>query len=180
MVLGPTKTAGTAGRQLLSPTVIERLHRRQGEQDEFRKELPGAWPSVVYQGERLDLIFTNPDGRMMLRQHVDRAIRQAAVKAGLDPNNLGTHTGRRSVVTNPYASGSLDAIPGRGWGTKQRNRQLVPPWVAPPDLASLKCRRRVGRQAIVEANRSFASAGNSKWPQTRLDRQICVARVKSP
>ncbi len=43
----------------------------------------------------------------MLRQHVDRAIR-AAVRAGLDPSGLGTHAGRRSVVTNLYASGSLD------------------------------------------------------------------------
>jgi hypothetical protein len=108
MVLGPTKTAGAAGRQPLSPTVIERLRRRQAEQDEFRQELPGAWPSIVYRGERLDLIFTNSDGSMILRQHVDRAIRQAAVKAGLDPADLGTHTGRRSVVTNLYASGSLD------------------------------------------------------------------------
>lgn len=44
----------------------------------------------------------------MLRQHVDKAIRAAATAAGLDSTGLGTHAGRRSVVTNLYASGSLD------------------------------------------------------------------------
>ena len=44
----------------------------------------------------------------MLRQHIDRAIRAAAVRAGLDPAGLGAHAGRRSVVTNLYVSGSLD------------------------------------------------------------------------
>ena len=35
-------------------------------------------------------------------------IRTAAEKAGVDPKGLGTHAGRRSVVTNLFASGSLD------------------------------------------------------------------------
>jgi integrase len=108
MVLGPTKTLGTSGRQMLSPTVIERLKRRRAEVVELKAEHPELYPSATYQGETIDLVFTNADGRPMLRQHIDRAIRVAAVKAGLDPEGLGTHTGRRSVVTNLYASGSLD------------------------------------------------------------------------
>jgi integrase len=46
--------------------------------------------------------------QIMLRQHVDRAIRAAATRAGLDSTGLGTHAGRRSVVTSLFASGSLD------------------------------------------------------------------------
>ena len=41
-------------------------------------------------------------------QHVDKAVRRAAEAAGLDPSDISTHTGRRSVVTNLYASGDLD------------------------------------------------------------------------
>ena len=44
----------------------------------------------------------------MLRQHVDGAIRAAAIRAGLDPTGLGTHAGRRPVVTSLFASDSLD------------------------------------------------------------------------
>jgi integrase len=44
----------------------------------------------------------------VLRQHVDRAIRKAGKAADLDPSHLGTHTGRRSVVTNLHALGDFD------------------------------------------------------------------------
>ncbi len=67
-----------------------------------------AWPTIDYDGEHLDLVFTAANGNPMLRQHVDKAIRTAAEKAGIDSKGLGTHAGRRSVVTNLFASGSLD------------------------------------------------------------------------
>ena len=108
MMLGPTKTPGTVGHQLLGPTVLGLLRRWRGTQDAERVVVGDAWPAVVYDSEPLDLVFTGPAGRVMLRQYVDKAIRAAAVKAGLDPTGLGTHAGRRSVVTNLYASGSLD------------------------------------------------------------------------
>ncbi len=108
MMLGPTKTQRTAGRQLLAPTVVEHLRRRREDQQADIEKLPTAWPEVVYDGEHLDLVFTTPTGRPVLRQHVDHAIRAAASGAGLDPSGLGTHAGRRSVVTSLYASGSLD------------------------------------------------------------------------
>lgn len=63
---------------------------------------------MPYQGETLDLVFVNPYGGPMLRQHVDKAVRKAVGAAGLDPSDISTHTGRRSVVTNLYASGDLD------------------------------------------------------------------------
>ncbi len=93
MVLGPTKTARTAGRQLLGPTVIELLRKRQVLQA-ARKEAAGAgWPEVIYESEHLDLVFTNAAGGPILRQHVDRAIRKAASQIGLDPSQFGTHDG---------------------------------------------------------------------------------------
>jgi integrase len=108
MVLGPPKTKRTAGRQLLGPTVVRLLARRHELQLHDRDRMGDAWPSVSFEGEHLDLVFTTPDGRPMLRQHVDRAIRAAATRAGFDPSQLATHTGRRSVVTNLYASGTFD------------------------------------------------------------------------
>ena len=108
MVLGPTKTRRTAGVQSLSPSVIGLLAKRREVQDEDRVKLGGDWPTVDYDGDHLDLVFTTATGSPMLRQHVDRAIRAAATRAGLDPTGLGTHAGRRSVVTSLFASGSLD------------------------------------------------------------------------
>lgn len=108
MVLGPPKTRRTAGRQLLGPTVL-RLLAEHGERQAKERAAAGLdEPTVAYDGERLNLVFVTATGTPVLRQHVDRAIRQAAKRAGLDPTELGTHTGRRSVVTNLYASGVFD------------------------------------------------------------------------
>ena len=108
MILGPTKTPWTAGRQLLGPTVVELLREQRVRHDGYHQAAGPAWPEVVYQNEHLDLVFTNPIGRPVQRSHVDRAIRRAAAIIGLDPRRIGTHDGRRSVVTNLYASGSFD------------------------------------------------------------------------
>jgi integrase len=108
MVLGPTKTRGATGSQMLGPTVVELLNARHELNEADRSVLPGPWPTVEYEGEQLDLVFTTADGTPTLRQHVDRAIRKAAERADIDSTGLGTHAGRRSVVTNLFASGSLD------------------------------------------------------------------------
>ena len=108
MILGPTKTARAGGRQALAPSAAELLLERRGIQDADRELVGEAWPEVVHEGERLELVFTSALGRPMLRQYVDKEIRKAAGKVGLDPARLGTHTGRRSVVTNLYAEGSFD------------------------------------------------------------------------
>ena len=108
MVLGGTKTLRTAGRQLLGPTVVELLRKQRVLQDTYREAAVTAWPAISYEGEHLELVFTNPAGRLVLRQHVDRAIRTAAGRIGIDASQLGTHDGRRSVVTNLYASGDFD------------------------------------------------------------------------
>lgn len=109
MILGPPKTRRTAGRQLLGPTALRLLRQQQQIQAEDLSRLGrDAWPPVAYESEPIDLVFTTPLGAPVLRQHVDRAIRKAATIAGLDPAQLGTHAGRRSVVTNLYASGTFD------------------------------------------------------------------------
>jgi len=108
MILGPPKTKRTAGRQLLGPTVIQLLGQRRELQARDRAVLGDAWPTVLYEGEPIDLVFTTAAGTPMLRQHVDRALRLAAAEAGMNPAELGTHAGRRSVVTNLYASGTFD------------------------------------------------------------------------
>jgi integrase len=108
MMLGPTKTPWTAGRQLLGPTVVELLRKQRVRQAAHREAVGPAWPEVVYQGECLDLVFTNAAGRPVQRSHVDRAIRKSAAMIGLDPRHIATHDGRRSVVTNLYASGTFD------------------------------------------------------------------------
>ncbi len=108
MMLGPTKTPWTAGRQLLGPTVVELLRKQQVRQRALREAAGATWPAVEYQGERLDLVFTNAAGKPVQRSHVDRAIRKAATAIGLDPRRIATHDGRRSVVTNLYASGDMD------------------------------------------------------------------------
>jgi len=108
MSLGPTKTRGATGEQLLGPTVVELLRARREMNEEDRANLSGLWPRYEYDGEDLDLVFVTAGGTPTLRQHVDRAIRKAAERVGIDTTGLGTHAGRRSVVTNLFASGSLD------------------------------------------------------------------------
>lgn len=108
MVLGPTKTVRAMAQQLLAPSVVRLLAERQSIQGVDQELAGDAWPEVYYEGERLDPVFTNAAGSLMLRQHVGRALRKAAKSAGLDRSALGTHTGRRSVVTNLYSDVSFD------------------------------------------------------------------------
>jgi hypothetical protein len=99
MVLGPTKTRGATGVQMLGRTVVSLLRARHDLHEADRAVYPGPWPTVEYDGEQLDLVFTTADGTPTLRQHVDRAIRKAAERADIDSAGLGTHASRRSVVT---------------------------------------------------------------------------------
>jgi integrase len=102
MVLGPTKSPRAGGRHLLAPSVVALLRQRREIQHADRELLGDAWHVVEHEGEALDLVFTDRYGKPMYRQHVDRALRKAAEPVGLDRSKLGTHTGRRSVVTNLY------------------------------------------------------------------------------
>ena len=108
MTLGPTKTRGAMGIQFLGRTTVALLKTRHELRLADAENFPEPWPTVEYDGDKLDLVFTTAHGTPTLRQHVDRAIRKAAERAGIDSVGLGTHAGRRSVVTNLFASGTVD------------------------------------------------------------------------
>jgi integrase len=107
MMLGPPKTEGAKGRHHLSPVVVELLRRRRQVQLEERLRA-GAWPQHQYEGRTVDLVFTTTTGGLLLRQAVTKAVRAAAVKAGIDPEGLGTHAGRSTAITVLYTEEGLD------------------------------------------------------------------------
>jgi integrase len=103
--LGPTKTDGARGEHWLMPTVVELLERRRELQAEERSAAP-TWATVTYQGRPVELVFTTPTGGPVLRQTVAKVVKQAAKSAGISGNDqLGTHAGRRSVVTTLFVDG---------------------------------------------------------------------------
>ncbi|MEY4231369.1 MAG: hypothetical protein RLZZ362_2218 [Actinomycetota bacterium] len=73
MVLGPTKTRGTAGRQLLGPSVVQLLTRRR-ELQALDWERTGGWPQAEYEG-------VGPDGARFLSLRVRVAPRGCACSA---------------------------------------------------------------------------------------------------
>jgi len=52
----------------------------------------------------MSLVFTTPTGGLVLRQAVAKVVKQAAKTAGITAD-LGTHAGRRSVVTTLFVDG---------------------------------------------------------------------------
>ncbi len=101
--LGPPKTEGARGEHWLMPTVVALLRKRRELQDQERAAAP-RWETVTYDGERISLVFTNPTGGLVLRQAVAKVVKQAAKTAGIAAD-LGTHTGRRTVVTTLFVDG---------------------------------------------------------------------------
>jgi integrase len=85
------------------PTVVALLRKRQEVQDQERAAAP-RWDTTIYGGERINLVFTNPTGGLVLRQAVAKIVEQAGKTAGVAAE-LGTHTGRRTVVTTLFVDG---------------------------------------------------------------------------
>lgn len=98
-VVGPPKSEGAEGVHYLLPGVVDRLRAHRATQAAERLAAGPAWQTHVYDGERLDLVFTTEDGGIVARQHVDKLARSKAAALGIDTAGLGTHVGRRSVVT---------------------------------------------------------------------------------
>jgi integrase len=67
------------------------------------QELLVAHAGALRSGERLHLVFTTPGG-LVLRQTVAKVMKQAAKTAGITAR-LGTHAGRRTVVTSLFVEG---------------------------------------------------------------------------
>ena len=108
MVLGPTKTSSASGVHFLAPVSVEHLRVALDRQADDRRRLGGGWPTYSYEGEQLSMVFTTASGRIAGRQSVLNTVERSAKAAGLDPTGLGTHTGRRTVITALYADGGVD------------------------------------------------------------------------
>ena len=85
------------------PTVVAMLKQRR--EDQARNGQPRrCGQTIAYEGERLSLVFTTPTGGLVLRQTVAKVMKQAAKTAGITAE-LGTHAGRRTVVTTLFVEG---------------------------------------------------------------------------
>ena len=97
--LGPPKSEGAEGVHYLLPGVVARLRAHRAAQAAERLAAGPAWQTHTYEGARIDLVFTTNDGGIVARQHVDKLTRTKAAALGIDTTGLGTHVGRRTVVT---------------------------------------------------------------------------------
>jgi integrase len=101
--LGPPKTEGARGEHWLMPTVVAMLRHRQAVQEDERAAAP-RWVEHTHDGEAVSLVFTTPTGGLVLRQTVSKLVKQGAKSVGITAS-LGTHAGRRSVVTTLFVEG---------------------------------------------------------------------------
>lgn len=101
--LGPPKTAGAEGEHSLAPGIVERLRKHRTAQAAERLEVGIYWPEITYEGAPVDLVFRSGEGGLAARQHIDSLIRRQCDTLGLP--RIGTHAGRRTVVTALYLGG---------------------------------------------------------------------------
>lgn len=99
------KTTGTSGVYHLAPTVVDLLRKRRKAQAAERLAAGPAWTTITYEGEIIEPVFTTKAGALVVRQDVANAIRRACKRAGIAPDGIATHTGRRSVVTSLFVAG---------------------------------------------------------------------------
>ena len=92
-----------------------------------------TWRQYVYEGQFVDLVFTTPSGGLVARQHIDKLVREVAAKLDIDTRHLGTHVGRRTVVTVLFEAGAsvediaqhvghASAVTTRGYIARQGDR----------------------------------------------------------
>jgi hypothetical protein len=113
------------GTHHLSAGVVELLHARREAQAAERLACREAWPTHTYEGQTVSLVFTNARGGLVNRQAAAKAVTRAATQAGLDPQGIATHTGRRTAVTVLYAeAGSTSATSPDTSATRARRQQL--------------------------------------------------------
>ena len=66
----------------------------------------GDWPAVEYDGESINPVFRNGVGSIVNRQRISKLLKTWAKDAQIpNPQEVGTHTGRRTFVTALDASG---------------------------------------------------------------------------
>lgn len=109
-VLDRPKTARTAGVVHLAPIIVRLLADHRSHQDTQRR---AAWPTIRYEGVVIEPVFRTAGGQLGRQQYVHRALRDALARAGIDADRVGTHTGRRTVVTNLWVDGvALEDVAG--------------------------------------------------------------------
>jgi integrase len=108
VIFGPTKTDGARGQHHLADGVVELLRERQVRQEQERVTSAMRWPTHRYEDTKITPVFTTAIGALVRRQTIDSAIRHFADSVGLDHRTIGTHTGRRTVVTVLYAEAGVD------------------------------------------------------------------------
>ncbi len=96
------------GVHKLTAGTVEALRRRRAAQAAERLAAGPVWSTVTYEGRPVELCFTTLDGAVLHRQVIALAVSRCAVAAGLDPTGLGTHGGRRTVVTALYGAEGVD------------------------------------------------------------------------
>ncbi len=109
--LDDLKTSATHGTHHLSPTAVAMLRARREAQTVERLAAGDAWPTIVYEAQRIDMVFTTARGQLVKRQSIQQALQYACERAGIDTTGVGTHTGRRSTITALFVDGvSIDDI----------------------------------------------------------------------
>ncbi|MFM7535387.1 MAG: tyrosine-type recombinase/integrase [Acidimicrobiales bacterium] len=106
--LDEPKTQSTKGVREIAPVVVELLRTHRTTQVAQRLAVGPAWHTTTYQGVSLDMVFTTGDGRLVVRQRLYKAVQECCRIAGIDPTGIGTHAGRRAVITALYADGGVD------------------------------------------------------------------------
>ena len=85
--------------------MIDLLGERM-EQRELEKAACPDWQDQYCDDQLIDLLFAKPDGRLLRIHDVETAVSRAAEAVGLEVQ-LGTHGGRRSVVTALYSESDM-------------------------------------------------------------------------
>ena len=75
---GPTKTAGATGVHHLARGSLKRLRAWKARQLQERLAAGSTWHTHNYESQRLDPVFTQPDGSLVARQQIDKLLRRAA------------------------------------------------------------------------------------------------------
>lgn len=107
-VLGPPKTEGAKGVHHLDPSVVIALQAHRRRQAEEQMAARDVWTTHTYDGRPVSLVFTTLTGGLVNRQQVTKVVARAAAAAGIDPKGLGTHSGRRTVITALYGQAGID------------------------------------------------------------------------
>lgn len=100
-VVGPTKTVATEGIRLLPGYLHEPLRMLRAFQVEERRALG---PDCEPRGD--GFVFVGTRHQLVNRQAVTKELHRVCDALGIGTSGLGTHSGRRTYITNSYRDGA--------------------------------------------------------------------------